>query len=207
MSRIYQTNPGVRYPPGAKLDAEGVNFSVFSRHARRVQLLLFAAEDSAEPFQIIDLKPEVNRTFFVWHVYVEGLQPGTWYAWKMDGPGDTEKSGHRFDADKHLLDPWARAVGHKLWERKAASHPGDNGRFAMRAVVVDEDYDWEGDEPLTIRSENSVIYELHVGGFTRHPSSSVKHPGTFSALIEKIPYLKALGITHVELMPVMAFDE
>ncbi|MEJ2455136.1 MAG: glycogen debranching protein GlgX [Candidatus Thiodiazotropha sp.] len=207
MTRSYQTNPGVRYPPGAKPDADGVNFSAFSRHATRVQLLLFEADNSTMPFQIIELDPEVNRTFFVWHVYVEGLRPGIWYVWRMDGPGDTEHTGHRFDRDKHLLDPWARAVSDRLWDRKAASHPGDNGHAAMRSLVVADDYDWEGDEPLTIRTENSVIYELHVGGFTRHPSASVRHPGTFAALIEKIPYLQQLGITHVELMPVMAFDE
>ncbi|MGD8910605.1 MAG: glycogen debranching protein GlgX [Chromatiales bacterium] len=207
ITQVYQTNPGVRYPPGAKPDTDGVNFSVFSRHATRVQLLLFDADNSTEPFQVIDLDPEVNRTFFVWHVYVEGLMPGIWYVWRMDGPGDTEHTGHRFDAGKHLLDPWARAVCHRLWDRKTASKPGDNGKTAMRSLVVTDDYDWEGDDPLSIRSENSVIYELHVGGFTRHPSSSVRHPGTFAALIEKIPYLQKLGITHVELMPIMAFDE
>jgi glycogen operon protein len=207
MTRVYQTNPGVRYPPGAKPDADGVNFSVFSRHATHVQLLLFEADNSVEPFQVVNLDPEVNRTFFAWHVYVEGLRPGIWYVWRMDGPSDTEHSGHRFDPDKHLLDPWARAVCQKLWDRKSACQPGDNGKSAMRSLVVADDYDWEGDEPLNIRSENSVIYELHVGGFTRHPSASVRHPGTFAALIEKIPYLQQLGITHVELMPVMAFDE
>ena len=207
MTRSYQTNPGVRYPPGAKPDVDGVNFSVFSRHATHVQLLLFEADSSTTPFQTIDLDPEVNHTFFAWHVYVEGLRPGIWYVWRMDGPGDTEHTGHRFDMDKHLLDPWARAVSHRLWDRNTASHSGDNGHAAMRSLVVADDYDWEGDEPLNIRSENSVIYELHVGGFTRHPSASVRHPGTFAALIDKISYLQQLGITHVELMPVMAFDE
>jgi glycogen operon protein len=207
MARVYQTNPGVRYPPGVKPDADGVNFSVFSRYATAVQLLLFEADTSTEPFQVIDLDPEVHRTFFVWHVFVEGLRPGVWYVWRMDGPGNTAHTGHRFDMSKQLLDPWARAVCHRLWDRETASQPGDNGHAAMRSMVVDDEYDWEGDKPLTIRSENSVIYELHVGGFTRHPSASVEHPGTFAALIEKIPYLQQLGITHVELMPVMAFDE
>ncbi len=190
LAQTYPTNPGVRYPPGVKLDSGGVNFSVFSRHATRVQLLLFDAENSPEPFQIVDLDPDVNRTFFVWHVYVEGLRAGVWYVWKMDGPSDTEATGHRFDADKYLLDPWARAVGHSLWDRRKACFPGDNGRAAMRAVVIDDDYNWEGDEPLFSRSEQSIIYEMHVGGFTRHASSGVKNPGTFSGLIEKIPYLQ-----------------
>jgi glycogen operon protein len=207
MTRKYQTYPGVRYPPGAKPDAEGVNFSVFSRFATAVQLLLFEADNSTEPFQVIELDPEVNHTFFAWHVFVKGLRPGIWYSWRVDGPTDTEHSGHRFDASKHLLDPWARAVCHSLWDRNTASSPGDNGHAAMRSLVVSDEYDWEGDEPLSISSEDSIIYELHVGGFTRHASASVQHPGTFAGLIEKIPYLQQLGITHVELMPIMAFDE
>jgi glycogen operon protein len=113
----------------------------------------------------------------------------------------------RFDREKLLLDPWARAVSDKLWSRAAACQSGDNGQLAMRAVVVDERYDWEGDVPLAIRSEKAIIYELHVGGYTNHRSSGVKHPGKFAGLIEKIPYLQQLGITHVELLPVMAFDE
>ncbi len=203
----YTTKPGVRYPPGAKPDANGVNFSVFSRHATYVELLLFNQADSPEPFQVIQLQPDVHRTFFAWHVYVEALPIGSWYAWRMDGDSDTRQSGLRFDADKTLLDPWARAICHKLWDRQAASRPGNNGHASMRAIVVDERYDWEGDAPLTIPNENAIIYELHVGGFTRHESSGADNPGTFAALAEKIPYLKELGITHVELMPVMAFDE
>ncbi len=105
------------------------------------------------------------------------------------------------------LIPGHRAVSHKRWNRKAACKPGDNGRTAMRCVVVDDKYDWEGDTPLSIRSEKAIVYEMHVGGFTRHPSSKVRNPGTFAGLIEKIPYLQQLGITHVELLPVMAFDE
>ena len=203
----YNTTAGVRYPPGARPQEDGVNFSVFSRHATRVELLLFEQADSPEPFQIIPLRSEVNRTFFAWHVFVERLPIGTWYAWRMDGPGDTPHSGLRFDPEKHLLDPWARAVSQELWERAAACLSGDNGHISMRAMVVDERYDWQGDRPLALPSQNAVIYELHVGGFTRHTSSGVTHPGTFSALIEKIPYLRELGVTHVELMPVMAFDE
>jgi len=203
----YNTRPGVRYPPGAKPDADGVNFSVFSRHATSVELLLFEQADSPEPFQLVSLQAEVNRTFFAWHVYVEALPAGTWYAWRMDGPSDTWQSGLRFDKDKVLLDPWARVVSHTLWDRQAAGRPGGNGRCSMRGMVVDDGYDWEGDTPLMLASENAVIYELHVGGFTRHHSSGVSRPGSFAGLIDKIPYLQSLGITHVELMPVMAFDE
>lgn len=206
MASPYSTRPGVRYPPGAKPDADGVNFSVFSRHATQVELLLFKQPDSLEPFQIIPLQAEVHRTFFAWHVFVEALPVGIWYAWRMDGPTDTRQSGLRFDQEKILLDPWARVVSEKLWDRQAASRPGDNGHCSMRSMVVDDSYDWEGDAPLALANENAIIYELHVGGFTRHLSSDVSEPGTFKALMEKIPYLESLGITHVELMPVMAFD-
>ncbi len=207
MNKIYETKSGVRYPSGAKPDPNGVNFSIFSSHATSVELLLYTRSNSTKPFQIISLNPSVNRTFYSWHVYVEGLPVGTWYAWRMDGPNDTRLSGLRFDKDKVLLDPWTRVVGHQLWERQAARQPGDNNHLSMRGMVADNSYDWEEDKPLSLPVENAVIYELHVGGFTRHNTSEVKHPGTFRGLIEKIPYLLELGITHVELMPIMAFDE
>ena len=140
-------------------------------------------------------------------MYVSKLPAGTWYTWRMDGPGIPRESGFRFEKEKHLLDPWAYAVSQKRWNRKAACKPGDNTRTSMRCMVIDHKYDWEGDTPLAIRSEKAIVYELHVGGFTRHPSANVANPGTFAGLIEKIPYLQQLGITHVELLPVMAFDE
>jgi isoamylase len=207
LAEIYNIKTGYPYPAGATANPNGVNFSIFSRHATAVELLLFETAESLEPFQTIQLQSQVNRTFYAWHVFVENLPAGTWYTWRMDGPNNTPESGQMFDKDKHLLDPCARAVSMKLWDRKYACIPGDNIRHSMRSMVVDDNYDWEGDVPLAIRSENAIIYELNVGGYTRHPSSGVHHPGTFSGLIEKIPYLQELGITHVELLPVMAFDE
>ncbi len=203
----FKIKPGSPYPHGAKVNDGGVNFSLFSRHAEEVELLLFKSVDCKEPFQVIQLQKQINRTFFSWHVFVKHLPPGTCYSWRVNGPSDTRHTGLRFDKEKHLLDPWAKAVSDKHWDRTSACLPGDNGHCSMRSVVVDEHYDWEGDKPLAIRSEKAVIYELHVGGYTRHPSSCVQNPGTFTGLIEKIPYLKELGITHVELLPVMAFDE
>lgn len=203
----YKTKAGFPYPAGATANEEGVNFSIFSRHATQVELLLFTKADDRDPFQVIKLEPQVNRTFYAWHVFVKKLLPGTWYTWRLDGPKNAKETGLRFDKDKHLVDPWARAVSQKLWDRKMACQPGDNGHCSIRSMVVEDQYDWEGDKPLIIRSENAIIYELHVGGFTRHSSAQVKHPGTFAGLIEKIPYLQELGITHVELLPVMAFDE
>lgn len=203
----FKIKPGNPYPSGANLNADGVNFSIFSRHATKVELLLFSTSDSDHPFQTIALNKEKNLTFFSWHVLVRALPIGTWYAWRIFGPDQSDDLGMNFDSEKLLLDPWAKAVSDSRWNRNIASQPGDNALTAMRSIVVDNDYDWENDTPLVVGSEKSIIYELHVGGFTRHPSSNVKHPGTFDGLIEKIPYLQDLGITHVELLPVMAFDE
>ena len=207
MTRKHNTNPGSRYPAGTRADAGGVNFCIFSRNATCVELVLYESADSTVPLQVISLDPEINRTFFFWHVYVEGLSPGIYYTWRVDGPGETALTGFRFNKQKELLDPWTRAVTDKLWNRKRASDPEDTTASSMRSMVVNDTYDWEGDQPLNHTLENSVIYELHVGGLTRHPSANVNNPGTFAAVIEKIPYLKELGITDVELMPVMAFDE
>lgn len=201
------TRPGMRYPLGASWRSEGTNFSVFSRHATSVQLLLYERSDSAKPFQTVELDPSANRTFFFWHVYVVGLPLGTHYTWKVDGPADTAGSGFRFDRRRELLDPWARAVTNCLWNRQEARLADAQSWPAMRAMIIEDGYDWEGDRPIEHPSEQTIIYEMHVGGFTKHPSAGVRHPGTFAAVIEKIPYLKSLGITDVELLPVMAFDE
>jgi glycogen operon protein len=203
---VYTTRPGSRFPPGATASPDGVNFCIFSRHATRVELLLYAAADSAEPFQAIALSPERNRTFFFWHVLVEGLPPGTLYTWRMEGPNDTQQSGRAFNPRKELLDPWARAVSDAVWDRRRAADPADDGHASLRAIVTEP-----GPRRRNLASprdlDGAIVYELHVGGFTRHASSRVEHPGTFAGLIEKIPYLRELGVTHVELLPVMAFDE
>jgi glycogen operon protein len=205
-ARTYDTKPGTWDLTGARFIDGGVNFCCFSRHATAVELLLFEGPASPHPFQVIELDPRRNKTFFFWHVLVEGLPDGTCYGWRMDGPTDTVESGCRFDRGKLLLDPWCVAVDDRLWDRDAASRPGDNLATAMRSVLVRDDYDWEGDTHLHVPLTEAVIYEMHVGGFTRHASADTPHPGTFRAVIEKIPYLKDLGITHVELLPVMAFD-
>ncbi|MDJ0889603.1 MAG: glycogen debranching protein GlgX [Gammaproteobacteria bacterium] len=202
----YTTSPGYRYPPGATRDATGTNFSIFSRHATGVELLLYEQGDSATPFQVIRLEPESNRTFYSWHVYVEGLPSGTHYTWRVDGPDHTPWTGFRFNAAKELLDPWARAVTDQRWNRHAASQSGESNGASLRAMVIDDHYEWEGDQPLNHPLEEAIIYELHVGGFTRDPSSGVRQPGTFAGITEKIPYLKKLGVNYVELMPAMAFD-
>jgi isoamylase len=207
MKTTYKIQSGSRYPAGATPVAGGVNFSIYSQHATQVELLLFESARSLQPFQVIPLEARGHRSFFFWHVLVMGLPTGTYYAWRIDGPDDAARSGLRFDREKVLLDPWARAVSDALWNRQRATEPGDNLETSLRGVVVGDGYDWEGDEPLGCHEpEKAVIYELHVEGYTRHPGSGVRHPGTFLGLIEKIPYIKALGVTHVELMPIMAFD-
>jgi isoamylase len=201
------TRPGTRSPPGATLAAGGVNFSIFSRDATRVELLLYETADGRQPFQVIVLDPAANHTHMMWHVFVAGLGPGAHYAWRLDGPADSEQTGRCFNPRKELLDPWARGVTAALWNRQRAADAADAGACGMRSVVCDPSFDWSGERPIARDLAGAVIYELHVGGFTRHPSSGVVAPGTFSALAEKIPYLQDLGITHVELLPVMAFDE
>ena len=202
----YRTQAGDWGLSGATFADNGVNFCCFSRHATQVELLLFEHEDSDEPFQIIALDPRVNRTFFFWHVLVEDLPDGLCYGWRIDGPSDTRDSGCRHDADKLLLDPWCTTVSDRLWDRAAACRPGSNLATAMRSLLIRDEYDWEGDQHLHVPLTEAVIYELHVGGFSRHPSADTQYPGTFRAITEKIPYLTELGITHIELLPVMAFD-
>jgi len=197
---------GAPHPLGATPDPEGVNFSLFSENATAVKLLLFQRCVSS-PFQTIPLDPRVNKTFHFWHVYVRGLRPGAHYAYRVEGPSDVS-AGHRFNANKVLIDPYAKGNTDTLWKRADACGPDDNLPTSMRSVVIDtQGYDWEGDQPLNQPMEEAVIYEAHASGFTKSPSSGVRHPGTFSGIIEKIPYLKELGITAIELLPVFDFDE
>ena len=202
--------PGKAYPLGATVRDGGVNFSVHSKHATAVELLFFDDVDDGRPSRVVRLDPKVNKTYYYWHVFVPGVEAGQCYGFRVYGPYRPEL-GYRFDGTKLLLDPYARTicVG-KHYEREAAIRPGDNCAHAMKSVVVDpEGYDWEGDEPLGRPYANTIIYEMHVGGFTRHPTSGVapERRGTYAGLVEKIPYLKSLGITAVELMPVQQFDE
>jgi glycogen operon protein len=175
-----------------------------------MSLLLFTRVDDPSPNRVIRLDPGNNRTFYYWHVYLEGIKPGQIYGWRAEGPADP-RSGHRFDSDKVLIDPYGKAVAvPERYSRISAFQPGDNTATAMKSVVADlSRYDWEGDTPIGRPYARTVIYELHGGGFTSHPNSGVKarNRGTYKGLIEKIPYLTDLGITAVELLPVFEFDE
>jgi isoamylase len=203
-----ETRSGHAHPLGATVVKDGVNFAVFSQHADRIDLLLFDGHDSPVPSATIPL----NRTFHFWHTFVRGLGQGAVYAFRVYGPRDLA-AGLRFNPRQVLVDPYARGNTNTLWRRVDACdgdgrEDRDNVATSMRSVVIDyRDFDWEGDRPLGRSMADTIIYEMHVGGFTRHPSAGVAQPGTFLGVVEKIPYLRALGITAVELLPVFDFDE
>jgi isoamylase len=202
--------PGFNYPLGATIRPGGVNFCIFSGSATGMELLLYEAPHDPQPSRVIRLDPERNRTFHYWHTMIPDIGAGQVYAYRAYGPFAPQE-GHRFDHTKVLLDPYARAViCPPSYSRAAAAKPGDNSATAMRCVVVDpRDYDWEGDAPLHRPFAGSVIYEAHVRGFTRHPSSGVEpgKRGTFAGLIDKALYLQEMGVTAIELLPVQQFDD
>jgi isoamylase len=201
---------GKSYPLGATVYPDGVNLSIFSKNSTALELLLFDEVDAHRPARVMALNTSEHRTFHYWHVFVPGLKAGQLYGYRAHGPYDPQH-GYRFDASKVLLDPYGRAVATPPgYSRQAACQPGDNTASAMKSVVTDPStYDWEGDTPLKHPFMRTVIYEMHVGGFTRHPSSglSPEQRGTYAGLVAKIPYLQELGITAVELLPVFQFDE
>jgi glycogen operon protein len=197
------------YPLGPTLTASGVNFSIFSAHATHVEIVFFDHAGAKQPARVIKLNPVLNRTSHYWHIFVPGIVTGQLYGYRVDGPGEAS-GGNRFDSNKVLIDPYGKSVSvGKHYDRSAASRPGDNAETSMRSVVVDlSTFDWEGDRPLKHPFRATVIYEMHVAGFTRHPNSGVTETkrGTYLGLVEKIPYLQYLGITAVELLPVFQFD-
>ena len=216
---IQKTNkrlsPGTFYPLGATPIADGVNFSIYSRYAREVYLLLFDLSDG-EPTDIIQLG---SRTRYCWHTCVHDIAAGQLYGYKIRGDYNPAW-GSRFNEHKLLMDPYSKALTGKfrnidnLLLAYDASLPGgdltvdarDSTRIVPKSIVVDDDaFDWQGDVPPGIAPEDMIIYEVHVKGFTAHPSSGVSKPGTYLGFIEKIPYLKTLGINAVELMPVHEF--
>jgi len=204
-----ETKEGQSFPLGATVCDNGTNFSVYSKHATGMELLLFDRVDDARPERVISIDPATNRMYHYWHVFVSGVKAGQIYGYRVNGAFDPP-SGMRFDSAKVLVDPYGRGtVIPKNYSRDAARNKGDNSAAAIKSVVTDSHaFDWEGDAPLNRPSSQTIVYEMHVRGFTRDPSSGVaeKKRGTFAGAIEKIPYLKALGVTAVELMPVFQFD-
>jgi glycogen operon protein len=201
LSPDFEINRGSPIPFGATVRRSGINFAIFSKHATAVTLVLFYPGDR-ESLVEFPLDPRINRTGDVWHAFLQGLNPGIHYAFRMDRVPNENPLVYRFDRSNTLLDPYARALSARAEWGVPASE-----RAPRCCAVVDSRYDWEFDQPLNIPLADSVIYETHVRGFTRHPSSGVGKPGTFSGLIEKIPYLQSLGVTAVELLPIYEFEE
>ena len=207
-------------PLGVHESEGGVNFALFSRHASRVRLELFDQPTDATPVKIIDLDPARNRTGDVWHVWVEGIRPGQLYAYRVDGAYQP-REGHRFNFHKLLLDPFATAISRVTnWdfgvargydpsapERDLVCSSVDDAGAMPKCVFTHEHFQWRDDLPPRHSWSKTVIYETHIRGFTIHPSADVDHPGTYRGLMEKIPHLKELGVTAVELMPVHEFNE
>ena len=200
--RAIKTLPSLQFthplPYGALMHDMGVQFLVFSRSATAMRVLLYDHPDDPEPTEVIRLSPEKDRWGDIWSTFVPGIEAGQLYHFQADGPFDPEK-GQRFDSNARLIDPYSRALaGHFLF--------GDDGIVRPpKSVVIDDYFDWRGDRHLRRELADTVIYEMHVRGFTKSPSSGVEHPGTYLGVIEKIPYLKSLGVTAVELMPLHEF--
>ncbi len=202
---------GSPFPLGATLGADAVNFAIYSKHATEVFLLLFDTT-AGEPTDIIPLQ---DRDRFIWHAQVKGLRAGQLYGYKVRGEYRPEW-GLRFNDSKLLLDPYAKAVSGKFRNVDNLllpydARPGagelsldarDNTAIVPKGIVVDDAFDWQGVRSPGLGLEQLVIYEVHVKGFTAHPSSGVRSPGTYLGFIDKIPHLTRLGVNAVELLPV-----
>ena len=205
---------------GALVTPQGINFSIFSKDAVKVSLCFFDSPSAPEPFAILDFDPDVNRTGHVWHALVPEAKAGDLYLYRIDGPYEPEK-GMRFDYSRYLLDPYAKCYSEGSVYRAYAESSTRGldtmyikGRTPMKAhlfpkcvVIDDQEFDWEGDKPINRPLSQSIIYETHVKGFTANKNSGVQHPGTYKGFAEKIQYLKDLGVTAVEFLPVQEFDE
>lgn len=217
---ILNSLPGTPLPLGASVAEGGVNFSVFSRNATKVFLEFYSASEDSEPYAQVEFSPSENRTGDIWHAFVPGIKPGSLYLFRVDGPFEPSK-GHRFDVHQRLFDPYAKtitpvSVFYNLppdysapLDKNDIEH-GKNQRAKVfpKCVVIDnENFDWQGDRPINRPLSESVIYEVHLKGFTAGKNAGVSCPGTYAGFIEKIPYLKDLGITAVELLPIFEFDE
>ena len=206
---IHRPAPDARTRSGATPEAMGTNFAVFSQHATSVELLLFESHDSPQPVKTIQLDPTVNRTFYFWHVYVVGVTPGMGYAYRVDGPKDLHAGGHRFNPNKVLIDPYGRGTTSTLWDRVAACGPDDNVGTLPEQRRHRHDRLRLGRRPAA-QPLDAGHGHLRDARPRLHQVADVGRdatPGTYLGVIEKIPYLKSLGVTAVELLPVFEFDE
>ncbi len=199
-----RTTRGRAAPLGAAPTAEGINFVLLCRHGEAVSLVVQPV-DGDEVIAEIALDKRKHRTGDLWHIQVAGLPSEFRYGWRVNGPAG---GGNRFNSSLILLDPSCTAVSDGTsWGANGHHFNSPAGGTHRRSLFFRRPYDWREDVPPLTPLEDSIIYELHVRGFTVHPSSGVAKPGTFAGLAEKIPYLHALGITAVELLPVFEFDE
>lgn len=217
---VTRVEAGVPLPLGAHLRGTGINFALFSRHATAVSLFLFSHPQDPVPRTTVTLDPLHNQTGDIWHLWLGGIGPGSFYAWQVDGPYAPEQ-GDRFNRHKLLLDPYSVALaGTDCWDFACACEPmmtergrmlssssEDDAAAKPRCLVPDEHFDWAGDRPLGHPWSETVIYETHVRGLSIHPTSAVPHPGSFLGVAEKVPYFQDLGVTAIELLPVQEFYE
>lgn len=193
---------------GATIEKHGVNFAIWCRNAKVMELLLFKDVNDDEP-QVIELTAAKHRSSYYWHVFIRGLKDGQHYGWRVKEVLHN-RPGMLFDPQKVLLDPYGkRIVFPDNYNRTFNQFVGSNVMFCAKNVVVDMNrYNWNNDESLNTEQTSSVIYEMHVAGFTKDRSSGLpdKIRGTYRGVIEKIPYLKELGVNAVELLPVFQFD-
>jgi isoamylase len=212
-----KTFPGKPFPLGATWDGNGVNFTLYSENATAVELCLFDPENDQKEFVKFDIKEQTDLT---WHIYVQDVKPGQLYGFRVHGPFEPE-NGHRFNPNKLLLDPYAKAISGTIeWndalyaykigdpDEDLSFSETDSAEYIPKSVVIDPHFDWEGDQPPNISYYNSVIYEAHVKGFTKlHPEIPEDIRGTYAAIGHPvtIDYLKKLGVTAIELMPVHHF--
>jgi len=209
--------PGKAYPLGSNWDGEGTNFAIFSEHAEKVELCFY---DRQHPFHETARIEIIERSHQIFHCYIPGIGPGDLYGFRVHGPYEPSE-GHRFNPNKLVLDPYAKAFcgdiewndalfGFELGAENGdlSFSEADSGPYMPKCVVIDASYDWEDDQPPRTPYQKSVIYELHVRGFTmRHPEIPEKIRGSYAALGHPVAinYLKALGITAIELMPIHQF--
>jgi glycogen operon protein len=204
-----QKQQGVPLPFGVSFHGNKVNFSLFARHAESVSLVLFLP-DKTDAWVEIELDHLINKTGDVWHIMLEGVPEHLEYGYRLLGPDDPHGTGHCYKPDLLVLDPYVHSLANgEVWgvEKKLKGKTKCGRIFTRRGVVSRSGFDWQGDRPLNILLKDSIIYEMHVRGFTQHASSGVENPGTYRGIIEKIPYLQKLGVTAVELMPVTEFVE
>ncbi len=210
MNRLpLDVHQGVALPLGVSFQANRVNFALFSRHAEAVSLVLFEP-GITDAWIEVELDYKVNKTGDIWHIMLSDVPYGTEYGYRLVGPYDPHDSGHCYRPGQLVLDPYSHSLSNaEVWgeERKLKGRTKCGRDFIRRGIIKPSSFDWQGDRPLNILLKDSIIYEMHVRGFTQHQSSGVKNPGTYRGVIEKIPYLKKLGVTAVELMPVTEFVE